>query len=148
MRSGPLVLCATVVMLAAAWRLPQGIPGTKRSVSIIFKCELDGGATATIKPWRIRLLAKSDYIEWKLVAPGPGDVAPDSVLISPKFINQWPFTTKFPVVVKKGYTNVAQGIPTSVPEGTYKYSVTGICRLPGLPPDTVVIDPDMIIPPI
>lgn len=146
MRSVPLVLCAAVVMVAAGWRVPQGLLGTKRPVSIHFKCETDGGATVTVKPWRRPLVARGDYIEWTLVTPGSGEIAPDSVLIEPKSIAQWPFTTAFPITVKTSKSGVAQGVPATVPAGTYKYKVTGICHVPGMPADTVVIDPDMIIP--
>jgi len=146
MRKLPLVLCAGVVLLSAGWRLPQGQQGTKRPVSIHFKCETGGGATVTINPWRRQLGARTDSIQWTLVTPGPGDSAPDSVLIAPKSVNQWPFTSGFPISVKTSKPGVAQGIQATVPAGTYKYSVTGICKFPGMAPDTVVIDPDMIIP--
>ena len=145
MRSVPPLLCVALVLLAAAWREPQTQTFAKKSVTIHFKCETDGGATVTIKPWKRNLDARTDYIEWTLVVANP-ELAPDSVLIAPKSVNSWPFATKFPITVKKSSPGVAQGIPSAVPGATYKYSVTGICNVPGMPPDTVVIDPDMIIP--
>ena len=113
---------------------------------ISFKCERDGGGTVTVKPWRARFYDRADNIEWTLQAPG-GEIGPDSVLIGPKAGSPWPFSTIYPIVVKKNPVSVS-GIPVYIPGGTYKYFVTGICKVPGMPNDTVGIDPDMIIPTI
>jgi len=146
MRSVPLVLSAAVVMISTGWSAPQVRTGMPRPVNIIFRCETTGGASVIVNPWRVQLGSRVNYIEWSLVTPGPMGSGPDSVVITPKAVAQWPFTTSFPIVVKPLKHGIAQGVPTTVPAGTYKYNITGICHVPGMPVDTVTIDPDMIIP--
>ena len=140
MRGGSLLLCAGVVVLAAAWREPQVQP-VVRKVQIRFACDNDGGATVTVKPWRVVLQKRTDHVEWTLIPTGV-----QSVDISPKYIAGWPFVAPPPITVTGQKPGVAKDIPASVPAGTYKYNITGICQRGESPPDTVVIDPDMIIP--
>ena len=140
MRGASLLLCAGVVVIAAAWREPQGQP-VVRKVLIRFACDIDGGATVTVKPWRVVLQKRTDQVEWTLIPSGVPSVA-----ISPKYVAGWPFVAPPPVTVTAQKPGVAYEIPTVVPGGTYKYNITGICVRSGAPPDTVIIDPDMIIP--
>ena len=140
MRSGALLLCVGVVVVAAAWREPVNQP-TVRRVLINFTCDNNGGATVTVRPWRIRLNSKAEQIEWSLVPSGIS-----SVEISPKLVARWPFVAPPPIVVTAGKPGVGKDIPPAVPAGTYKYNITGVCARSGAPPDTVIIDPDMIIP--
>jgi len=141
MRSGALLLCVGVVVFAAAWREPENQPTVKK-VLIRFTCETDGGATVTVRPWRIRLNSKAEQIEWTLVPSGLRTVE-----ISPKVVARWPFVTPPPIVVTYQTPGIGRDIPATVPAGTYKYNITGICPgTGGAPPDTVIIDPDMIIP--
>jgi hypothetical protein len=110
---------------------------------IKFSCEADGGATVTVKPWRVVMQKRNEQIEWSLVPSGIG-----SVSISPKYIAGWPFVSPPPIVVTSGKPGLGKDVPSAVPAGNYKYNITGICVRAGAPSDTVVIDPDMIIPPI
>jgi hypothetical protein len=140
MRRWTLLLCAGVVMVAAAWRAPRN-QAVARKVQIKFACDTDGGATVTVKPWRIVLQQRTDQVEWSLIPSGVG-----SVSITPKYIAGWPFVAPPPIVVTAVKPGVGKDIPASVPAGTYKYNITGVCARTGAPADTVVIDPDMIIP--
>lgn len=140
MRSGALLLGVGVVAFAAAWREPENQP-TVRKVLIRFSCEAEGGATVTVKPWRIRLNSKAEQIEWSLVPSGL-----TTVEISPKVVARWPFVAPPPLVVTAQKPGIGRDIPATVPAGTYKYNITGVCPRSGAPPDTVIIDPDMIIP--
>lgn len=140
MRSGQVLLCIGVVVLAAAWTQPQGLTVTK-SVSISFKCTTDG-ATMTVSPWRVALPTRNDQIQWD-VSNGS-----DSVSIAAKNVNRWPFSTNPPYKARYGSPAIGKGIPSSVPAGKYQYNIIGICPRAGGVVDTVVVDPDMIIPPI
>jgi len=141
MRNGALLLCVGLVVFAVAWRKPENQP-TVRRVLINFSCDTDGGATVRVMPWRVRLNSKAEQIEWRLVGAGI-----KSVEITPKTVARWPFAAAPPIVV--GNTpGIGRNIPPSVPADTYKYNITGVCLRSGSTPDTVIIDPDMIIPPI
>ena len=142
MRGGYLLLCAGVVVIAAAWREPQGQPVVRR-VLIRFACENDGGATVTVRPWRVVLQRRTDHVEWTLIPTGVPSVA-----ITPKYIAGWPFVAPPPVTVTAQSPGVARDVPAAVPGGNYKYNITGVCQRGTAPPDTVIIDPDMIIPTI
>ena len=139
MRGASLLLCAGVVVVGA-WSEPQVQPVVRR-VSIRFSCDNDGGATVTVKPWRVVMQKRTDYIEWSLIPTGV-----PSVQISPKYVAGWPFVSPPPITVTGQKPGVARDVPAAVPAGTYKYNITGVCLRGELPPDTVVIDPDMIIP--
>ena len=140
-RSRMLLLCVGVVAIAAAWREPQVQP-VVRKVMIKFSCEADGGATVTVKPWRVVMQRRTEQIEWSLVPSGI-----ESVSISPKYVAGWPFVSPPPIVVTSARPGIGKDVPTAVPAGNYKYNITGICVRTNAPSDTVVIDPDMIIPP-
>ena len=140
MRSRTLLLCVGVVVVAAAWREPQNQP-VIRKVLIRFSCETDGGATVTVKPWRVKLTTKAEQIEWSLVPSGL-----TTVEISPKTVARWPFVAPPPLVVTVQRPGIGKDIPATVPAGSYKYNITGVCLRSAAPPDTVIIDPDMIIP--
>lgn len=140
MRGVSVLLSLGVVVLAAAWTQPQGVTTTK-SVSISFKCTTDG-ATMTVSPWRVTLPTRNDQVQWD-VSNGS-----DSVSITAKNVNRWPFSSNPPYKAKYGSPAVGRGIPSSVPAGKYQYNIIGICPRAGGVVDTVVIDPDMIIPPI
>ena len=140
MRNGALLLCVGVVVFAVAWRKPENQP-TVRKVLINFNCDNTGGATVTVRPWRVRLNSKAEQIEWSLV---PSGIA--SVEISPKLVARWPFIAPPPLIVTAAKPGIGKDIPPAVPAGTYKYNITGVCVRTGAPPDTVIIDPDMIIP--
>lgn len=140
MRTGALLLCVGLVVFAAAWREPENQP-TVRKVLINFNCDNNGGATVTVRPWRVRLNSKAEQIEWSLVPTGI-----TSVEISPKLVARWPFVAPPPLIVTQAKPGIGKDIPPAVPAGTYKYNITGVCTRSGAPPDTVIIDPDMIIP--
>jgi hypothetical protein len=139
MRRVPVLLCSGVVLLAAAWADPQ-VQIVTKTVSIDFTCTADG-ATLSVTPWRVQLASRNDQIEWSVKTTGL-----DSVSISPKLVARWPFSVNPPLSAHAQRPVVARGIPASVPGGTYKYNISGICQRAGGIADTVIIDPDMIIP--
>ncbi len=70
----------------------------------------------------------------------------NTVEISPKVVSRWPFVAPPPLVVTVQKPGIGRDIPATVPAGIYKYNISGVCPRSGAPPDTVIIDPDMIIP--
>lgn len=96
----------------------------------------------SVSPWRVSLPTRNDQIQWD-VSNGS-----DSVSITAKNVNRWPFGTNPPFKAKYGSPAIGKGIPSSVPAGKYQYNIIGICPRAGGVVDTVVVDPDMIIPPI
>jgi hypothetical protein len=139
MRRVPVLLCGGVVLLAAAWADPQ-VQIVTKTVSIDFTCTTNG-ATLSVTPWRVQLDSRADQIEWSVKTAGL-----DGVSISPKFVARWPFSVNPPLNAHAQQPAVARGIPASVPGGNYKYNISGICQRAGGIADTVIIDPDMIIP--
>lgn len=138
MRNGQMLLCAGVVLLVAGWREP-GLATTK-TVSVDLQCTATG-AKITVEPWRVELDTRDDEIQWVVATTGL-----DSVFITPKILGRWPFAVSPPLHSKKGAPAAAKGIPQWVAKGKYQYNITGICVRSAARADTVVIDPDMIIP--
>jgi hypothetical protein len=89
----------------------------------------------------VKLNSKAEQIEWSLVPSGL-----TTVEISPKIVARWPFVVSPPIVVTYQKPGIGKDIPATVPAGTYKYNITGVCPQAGAAPDTIIIDPDMIIP--
>lgn len=113
-------------------------------VSIDLTC--DGGIfSATVRPWRVRMsqMNGKKAIKFKL---NNSSHSVDSAVIDSVEGRPWPFkTTKFSV--KKGYSVDADSADTySGPEATYHYRISTVCIFGGVT-DTIVIDPDMILPP-
>ena len=144
MRRAPLLSAvAGIALIAACGKRedstppappPPPPPAATNQVNIRLKCDNDG-ADIDVHPWRIKVY-KADGVLWH--APQ------DSVWIAPKDSTKWPFdkdTIKVASGAKVPSTNFKQSVDT----GTYKYKIIGICNnTSGV--DTVVLDPDMIIP--
>ena len=148
MRGAPVLLGLGVVVLAAAWREPQmqGNPGV---VNMTVICQLDGGANITVNPWRVGwsnpASRKSGQITMNLQSLG---LDQKQVKITPKNATRWPFKEPLPIVVVDGTPTILKNVDQDTvkyPKGAYKYVITGVCIRSGTA-DTVVIDPDMIIP--
>lgn len=114
----------------------------KNNVLIDLECLDDGGFTATINPWRAEFpKERGGSVKWtlgKLKKVNEADIQQTTPAT-------WPFTEPS---FKARPGNPAEGKnlkPGTVP-GTYKYTIRAICYRDGGVQDTVVIDPDMIIP--
>ena len=140
MRIGGVLPCAGLVALAAACGggdRSGAVPG-ESPVVITFTCS-NGGALMGVHPWRVKLNDSTDHIKWTLNATNA-----TSVTISHKDGSPWPFQDPPPTVGSKPASTRGVKAP-NIPSGTYRYNVTGICKV-GSTEDTVVLDPDMIIP--
>jgi hypothetical protein len=105
-------------------------------VTITLTCPNDGGRIG-VHPWRMNV-TKADGVTWFVPA---NDKA---VWITPKDPANWPFDSDT-IKVTSGNSVTSTNFKPTVEAGTYKYKVTGVCDNTG-GPDTVVLDPDMIIP--
>lgn len=145
MRRGAILFCVGVVLVATAWTNRQGRPAGR--ATIIFTCQPEGGATAQVVPWRVRWSdskRSSGQIAFRLVPSG----SISQVTLTPNAAKPWPFPVASIVVsdAQDGYARNPSQDLAKFPAGTYKYNLTGICPQPDGSADTVVIDPDMIIP--
>lgn len=141
MRSGPLIIGIGAIVVAVACNKQPAVQGGASRVTITLNCE-GNGATIGVHPWRAMLASRSDSILWTLAGPTGYTVS-----ITPKDPARWPFSSPPPIVVG-AQGGVGKNIPAGVAAGTYKYVVTGVCVRSGQAPDTVILDPDMIIPPL
>ncbi|HEX6573458.1 MAG TPA: hypothetical protein VF042_00690 [Gemmatimonadaceae bacterium] len=136
-----------VCLIAACGKAKDGGPDTAvnppppppppvvptNQATIIFSCS-NGGANISVVPWRVREVTEASGVKFR--APQ------NAVWIVPKDPNHWPFDTNR--IDVKGDTTVKNFKPV-VDIGTYKYVVYGVC-VNGTEQDTVILDPDMIIP--
>lgn len=137
MRSVSVPLCIGVVLLSVACNKSETAVAGSGKVVITLNCE-SAGATIGVHPWRVAMASRDGQIEWSLAGR---DL---SVTITPKDPAQWPFEAPPPIVVD-ARPGIGKGLKDSA-GGVYKYNVTGVCGASGTAPDTVVLDPDMIIP--
>jgi hypothetical protein len=115
---------------------PPPPPPPPNRVTITLTCPNDGGKIG-VHPWRINV-TKADGVEWSV---GAND---KSVWITPKDPAMWPFDGDT-INVTSGNSVKSTNFKPTVEAGTYRYVVTGVCDNAN-GPDTVVLDPDMIIP--
>ena len=139
MRSGPLIIGIGAIVVAVACNKPPAVQGGANRVNVTLNCD-GNGATIGVHPWRAILASRSDSILWTLAGPTGYTVS-----ITPKDPARWPFASPPPIVVG-AQGGVGKNIPAGTEAGTYKYVVTGVCVRSGQAPDTVILDPDMIIP--
>ena len=108
------------------------------TVSVDLRCT-PTGVTYNIDPWSVTL-KQGDTIEWDLKA----EAHTDEMVIEPKQANAWPFATRN---FRGGRTNRPHGrdmLPGQ--QGRrYQYNVLIVCKGPVTRPDTIRIDPEMII---
>jgi hypothetical protein len=103
-------------------------------VTILLKCD-NGGASIDVHPWRVTV-TQADGVIW--FAPQEG------VWITPKVAGRWPFNKDtIPVASNEHLTST--NFKSDVDSGTYSYNISGVCTTAS-GADTVVLDPDMIIP--
>ncbi|HKY97438.1 MAG TPA: hypothetical protein VJL35_06260 [Gemmatimonadaceae bacterium] len=113
---------------------PPPPPAPAHQVTILLKCDNDG-ASIDVHPWRVKV-TQADGVIW--FAPQEG------VWITPKVAGRWPFAKDTIVVPPKEHLT-STNFKSEVDSGTYSYNISGVCTTAS-GADTVVLDPDMIIP--
>ena len=111
---------------------------------IKLKCN-SGSFSAEVNPWRVTMadLNNKKAIRWKLVSQGNSATFAEIDSVDGK---PWPFRTK-KFRAAEG-DSVDADLTDALPgqETLYHYKITTTCSFNGVT-DTIVIDPDMILPP-
>ena len=129
------LLVVSVVSACTSAGSRATVPG---QVTMKLQCLADGGFEFSLSSWSVTLPAPDSAFTW--VNDPASNVEAEITAQNPKF----PFNGQSHHAAHGGK---ARGKPVPhTPKGTYKYTVTAICSLGGAKPDTIRIDPDMIIP--
>ncbi|QJR35804.1 hypothetical protein HKW67_09920 [Gemmatimonas groenlandica] len=103
------------------------------------RCAGPNSTEVTVSPWNVRL-QQDDEIEWVIAA----NANSDNISVTPKATSGWPFPSRGPFNAAKGQPARANRMrPNS--RGGYKYNIQLVCQAGNNPPDTVIIDPDVIV---
>jgi hypothetical protein len=140
------VLAAAVCVAVGACKPAASVNLLENNVNIDLECLDDGGVSFTLSPWRVTMPVHGS-IRWVLGRLHKVNQAEIKPAADPA---KWPFvepsfTTK-PGAPAEG-RNLNPNRPKQPGEYTvYKYTVSAICYRDAGVQDTVIIDPDMIIP--
>ncbi len=142
---------ALLTVVAVAVGCPKPQPAVHElvktnDVKISADCLNGGGISWTIDPYRATIPDRDRKIKWRLTTDGHNADPLTEVTILPKVNSTWAFAEQDIKVNKNNITekNLKTGLKTDY---LYKYTIQIICtRGTTTQVDTVVIDPDMIIP--
>jgi len=140
-----VLLVAGSVLVFAALQVEgsadaQGVFSTVH-VDVKIDCLPGRGVAFSLTPWSI-VVRSGDSINWRL-DPGAGVT---EMQVLGKTGRPWPFGRKPPYRVTKERPAGARSPDLNQPPGRYQYAVSAICVRDAEIADTVLIDPDMIIP--
>ncbi len=131
---GGSLLALAVVLAAKPWPSRATV-----QVTVSARCAGPNSTEVTVSPWNVRL-QQDDEIEWVISA----NANSDNVTVTPKATSGWPFASRGPFIATKGQSARANRMrPNS--RGSYKYDIQLICQSGNNPPDSVLIDPDVIV---
>jgi hypothetical protein len=135
------VLAAAVSVAVGACK-PAGSVNMldEKLVNIDLECLDDGGVSFSLSPWRVDM-PKNGSIKWVLGKYHKVNQAE----IKPADPAKWPFQDSS-FTTKPGAPADGRNLKKGQPGGVYKYTVSTICDRGAGVKDTVIIDPDMIIP--
>jgi hypothetical protein len=131
------ILALTVAMpLVLAFR-----PASQAVVQVTVnaRCAGPNNTEVTVRPWNVRL-RQGDQLEWVIAA----NANSNDITITPKSSSGWPFASREPINGTKGRPARANGMRANG-RGTYKYNIALVCQSGQNPPDSVIIDPDVIV---
>lgn len=124
-----------VVLTAAAVHGPSPARATQ-TVTVNARCAGPRNTDVSVQPWNLHV-AQGDDVQWSINAAANTD----AITITPKAT--WPFANNRAQGSKAAPANSSGMRPGS--RGKYSYSISLICQAGNNPPDTVVIDPDVIV---
>jgi hypothetical protein len=130
-----LVLCAACSVLGTGGG-GSGAAQAPVQVTVSAKCAGPNQTEISVSPWNARL-RDSQTLEWILAA----NANSEQLTVSPKRATQWPFAGA-PYVGQRGKP-VSAGRPNQ--KGRFSYNIQLICQTGSNAPDTVLVDPDVII---
>jgi hypothetical protein len=126
---------AVVALVAAVSSAPQATV----TVTVNARCAGPKQTEITVSPWNVRM-AQGDQINWVIA----NNANSDNITIEPKDRTRWPFTNQPPYAGTKANPARGTGMRPNA-RGTYKYNISLICQQGSNAPDTVVVDPDIIV---
>jgi plastocyanin len=129
---------AAPLLLAARTARTASVPATVQ-VTVNARCAGPNSTEITVRPWNVRL-QQGDEVEWVLSA----NANTNALTITPKASSDWPFAARGPYASTRGNSARANGMRANG-RGSYKYDISLICQAGNSAPDTVVVDPDIIV---
>lgn len=131
---GGLLLAMSLALAAKPWPSRATV-----QVTVSARCAGPNSTEVTVSPWNVRL-QQGDEIEWVIAA----NANSDNISVTPKTTSGWPFASRGPFNAAKGQPARANNMrPNS--RGSYKYNIELVCQAGSNPPDSVIIDPDVIV---
>lgn len=142
-----VLLSAGIVAIAASFApaiddpAPQVRQAQTVEVHVRIECLAGRGASFSLVPWSITVYP-TDSVAWLL---DPQSNVGDMDILETRG-QGWPFRVKTPYKGTKVRPAGAKGFDAQQKAGKYKYSVRALCVRTAAATDTILIDPDMIIP--
>lgn len=130
-----LALALPVPLAITPWLKPRAVV----QVTVSARCAGPNNTEITVSPWNVRL-QQGDEVEWVIAA----NANSNDITVTPKSTSDWPFASRGPYNGTKGNPARANGMRGSG-RGTYKYNIALVCQSGQNPPDSVIIDPDIIV---
>ncbi len=131
---GALLLATALVLAAKPWPSRATV-----QVTVSARCAGPNSTEITVSPWNVRV-QQGDEIEWIIAA----NANSDNITVRPKATSGWPFASRGPFNATKGQPARANGMRPNG-RGSYKYDIELVCQAGNNPPDSVVVDPDVIV---
>jgi hypothetical protein len=133
-RVGGVLVASTIVLAATPWSSRATV-----QVTVTARCAGPNSTEITVRPWNIRL-QQGDEIEWVIAA----NANSEDITVTPKNSSGWPFASRGPYNGSKAQPTRANGMrPNS--RGSYQYNIQLVCQSGNNPPDSVLVDPDIIV---
>jgi len=140
-----VLLLSVAVLVFATLQLEgsTGAQGTFATVDVDVRidCLAGRGVSFSLVPWSITV-KPGDSINWKL---DPGSNVTEMQVVA-KQGRPWPYGRKPPYNVTRTRPAGARALDPSQRGRRYQYAVTAVCVRDAATSDTVIIDPDLIIP--
>lgn len=131
---GGLLLTLAMVLAAKPWPSRAAV-----QVTVSARCAGPNSTEITVSPWNVRL-QQDDEVEWIIAA----NANSNNITVTPKATSGWPFASRGPFIAGKGQPARANGMRPNG-RGSYKYDIQLVCQSGNNPPDSVVVDPDVIV---
>lgn len=110
-------------------------------VTVDARCAGPRNTSVTVSPWNLHVPRDSNVtVTWVINAAANTD----TITITPKQGTSWPFGGDAAVGSKATPARV-QGRTPNEPGVRYRYNIQLVCRIGAADPDTVVVDPDIIV---
>lgn len=145
MRISLLVLAGAASLACAPAPEPLVDTGTVApppgQVMVDARCAGPRNTSVTVSPWNLHVPRDSNVtITWVINAAANTD----TITITPKQGTSWPFDGASAVGSKAAPAQV-QGRTPNTPGVRYRYNIQLVCQVGSADPDTVVVDPDIIV---